>query len=76
VMSDFRIDADEIVDSFGIDRADLFKLFNQADNQFENLLEITETGLFIPPKARPLTRLVARAFDAYDLSKAGHSSAV
>lgn len=76
VMSDFRIDADEIVDSFGIDRADLFKLFKQADNQFENLLEITESGLFIPPKARPLTRLVARAFDAYDLSKAGHSSAV
>lgn len=76
VMSDFRIDADEIVDSFGIDRADLFKLFKQANDQFENLLEITEAGLFVPPKARPLTRLVARAFDAYDLSKAGHSSAV
>jgi oxygen-independent coproporphyrinogen-3 oxidase len=32
--------------------------------------------LFIPPEARPLTRMVARVFDAYDLSRAGHSSAI
>ena len=30
----------------------------------------------IPERARPLTRMIARAFDAYDLSKAGHSPAV
>ena len=28
------------------------------------------------PEARALTRMIARAFDAYDLSKAGHSSAI
>jgi oxygen-independent coproporphyrinogen-3 oxidase len=33
-------------------------------------------GLYIPEEMRPLTRLIARAFDAYDLSKAGHSSAI
>jgi len=43
---------------------------------FDGLLHLSDTGLFIPPAARPLTRMVARAFDAYDLSKAGHSSAI
>ena len=33
-------------------------------------------GLFIPEAARPLTRMIARHFDAYDLSKAGHSSVI
>jgi oxygen-independent coproporphyrinogen-3 oxidase len=30
----------------------------------------------VPERARPLTRLIARALDAYDLSLAGHSSAI
>ena len=36
----------------------------------------TPEGLEIPEKGRPLTRMIARHFDAYDLSKAGHSSAI
>ena len=43
-----------------------------AGRQFE----LTDAGLDIPVDARPLTRMIARAFDAYDLSKAGHSSAI
>jgi len=27
-------------------------------------------------EARPLTRMIARSFDAYELAKAGHSSAI
>ena len=76
IMCDFRIDAAEILSDFDITRADLFALFRATDSAFENVLEVTEDGLFIPPDARPLTRMIARAFDAYDLSKAGHSSAI
>ena len=47
-----------------------------ANSAFDGLLRINEDGLFIPPEARPLTRMIARSFDAYDLSKAGHSSAI
>ncbi len=76
LMCDFRIDAADILSSFAITRQDLFAMFQRANADFENLLEVTEDGLFIPQKARTLTRMVARSFDAYDLSKAGHSSAI
>ncbi|WP_299932093.1 oxygen-independent coproporphyrinogen III oxidase [uncultured Pelagimonas sp.] len=76
VMCDFRIDAKEITSSFDISEAELFGMLRAADDRFENILEITEDGLFVPKDARTLTRLIARSFDAYDLSKAGHSSAI
>ena len=76
LMCDFRVSTDEITDSFGITRDALMAMFRTVAAQFEDLLVVTDAGLFIPPKAQPLTRMVARAFDAYDLSKAGHSSAI
>jgi len=76
LMCDFRIDADEITRDFGIDRAALMQEFARVNAQFDGLLRVTERGLDVPLEARPLTRIIARAFDAYDLSKAGHSSAI
>lgn len=76
LMCDFRIAAAEMRDRFGIVQARLDDMFAQADRDFEGLLDISAEGLSIPPEARPLTRMIARRFDAYDLSKAGHSSAI
>ncbi len=76
IMCDFRIDAQEITEGFAISRKALFTLFETVNAQFEGMLTITEDGLFIPTQARALTRMIARSFDAYDLSKAGHSSAI
>ena len=76
LMCDFRIDANEITSRFGIDRADLTAEFKRVAAEFDGLLKVTEAGLDVPVEARPLTRMIARAFDAYDLSKAGHSSAI
>ncbi len=76
VMCDFRIDVAEILRDHEITRPALMRILRDAAGQFENLLDVTQDALIIPPDARPLTRLVARAFDAYDLSKAGHSSAI
>ena len=75
-MCDFRIDAGEILRNYDISAADLQAMFGRADAQFEGVLHVDADGMFIPPEARALTRMVARAFDAYDLSKAGHSSAI
>lgn len=76
LMCDFRIDSKEIRDTFGIEQSQLDDMFAAANETFDGLLQITDRGLFIPESARPLTRMVARSFDAYDLSKAGHSSAI
>ncbi|WP_371061083.1 oxygen-independent coproporphyrinogen III oxidase [Rhodosalinus sp. 5P4] len=76
LMCDFRIDAAEIADSFGVSRRRLSAMFAEAQAAFGGLLRVTPDGLSIPPEARPLTRMVARAFDAYELDKAGHSSAI
>ena len=43
---------------------------------FPGMVEVTADGFAIPPHGRPLTRMVARAFDAYDQSKAQHSAAI
>ncbi len=76
LMCDYAISASEITGDFDISEAKLTAMFKEVDAQFENLLQITEDGLFIPEPARPLTRMIARSFDAYDLSRAGHSSAI
>lgn len=76
LMCDFRVNAAEILRDFDISEARLQEMFATANRQFEGVLHVDADGMFIPPEARALTRMVARAFDAYDLSKAGHSSAI
>ncbi|MBN8187077.1 oxygen-independent coproporphyrinogen III oxidase [Salipiger thiooxidans] len=76
LMCDFRIDKAELVRDFGADASVLAEMFRRTSQSFEGLVQITEDGLFLPSEVRPLTRMVARCFDAYDLSKAGHSSAI
>ncbi len=76
LMCDFRIDANEICQRFDVSPVQIAQMFEDAGNAFPEMLEIDRDALSVPIKARPLTRLIARAFDAYDLSKAGHSSAI
>ena len=76
LMCDFRIRSGELMRDHGISESALTAMFRRVNAAFEGLMEITEDGLFVPEEARPLTRIIARHFDAYDLSKAGHSSAV
>ncbi len=76
LMCDFRIDAGEIRQGFGISRSRISQMFDDAARAFPGVVNVTRDALTIPPDARPLTRIIARSFDAYDLSKAGHSSAI
>ncbi len=76
LMCDFRIATDEMVRDFGAEPEMVAGLFAKAAKAFTGMVEVTPEGLSIPERGRPLTRMIARSFDAYDLSKAGHSPAL
>ena len=76
IMCYFDVKTAEILDNFDISRAQLYALFGQVNQHFEFMLDVTDQGLFIPERARPLTRMIAQKFDAYDPNAAKHSSAI
>ena len=76
LMCDFRINIAELRRDFGTPTADLQAILRATSQAFPGLLELDKDGLFVPQDARPLTRMIARSLDAYDLSLAGHSSAI
>ncbi|MEW2912801.1 oxygen-independent coproporphyrinogen III oxidase [Leisingera sp. JC11] len=76
LMCDFRICREEILSRFAVAEADLDQMFAEADAAFPGMLKVSAKGLQIRDEARPLTRMIARSFDAYDLSTAGHSTAI
>ncbi len=76
VMCDFHIARAEILRDFDIAPAALETMFQDAAAAFGGMVTVAADGLTIPPEARPLTRMVARSFDAYDQMKAQHSAAI
>lgn len=76
LMCDFVVRRAEILDTHAVTEERLDMLLRAACEKFPDMLRCTDEGLFIPHAARPLTRMIARHFDAYDLSKSGHSSAI
>ncbi|MFU8882587.1 MAG: oxygen-independent coproporphyrinogen III oxidase [Rhodobacterales bacterium] len=76
LMCDFRIDSAELQARFGVSAAEVQQMFDRASAEFPGVLDIASGVLSVPMEARPLTRIIARSFDAYDMSKAGHSSAI
>lgn len=76
LMCDFRVSLTELQRDFCVTQAQLAPMFAAAKAQFGAMVDLTAEALNIPPHARPLTRMIARAFDAYDQSKAQHSAAI
>ena len=76
LMCDFRIDAAEVMATTGADELTVQRLFREAARGFDGWVRVSAEAFEVPERARPLTRMIARAFDAYDLSKAGHSPAI
>jgi oxygen-independent coproporphyrinogen III oxidase len=76
LMCDFTVSRAELLASFDASPARIEALFQAAVAEFGSMLTLTSAGLSIPDRARPLTRMIARAFDAYDTAQARHSSAV
>lgn len=76
LMCDFAVDAASIAAEFGITIDDVRAKIQPVWQEFKDVTTFTGDVFEIPLAARPLTRVIARAFDAYALSKTGHSSAV
>jgi oxygen-independent coproporphyrinogen III oxidase len=76
LMCDFFVARDELLRDFDVTPARIDALFQHAAAEFGEMVKISDEGFLIPERARPLTRMIARAFDAYDHAKAQHSSAV
>lgn len=76
LMCDFHLSRDEILRDHDVTPARLDDMLTAAANAFPGMVRIDTNGLSIPPHGRPLTRMIARAFDAYDQTKAQHSAAI
>lgn len=76
LMCDFRISRAEILQTFAVSADRLDQLLRAAKTAFEGMVQLDKDALTIPPQGRPLTRMVARSFDAYDQTKAQHSAAI
>ncbi|ESW62568.1 MAG: coproporphyrinogen III oxidase [Rhodobacter sp. CACIA14H1] len=76
LMCDFHVSRAELLQDHGVSPDRLDTLFGTAAEAFSGWVDVTAEGFSIPPKSRPLARMIARAFDAYDQSKAQHSAAI
>lgn len=75
LMCDFRVRIEEIR-AMGAEAGWLQARLAACAAAFPGMVDLTPEGLTIPTRARPLTRMIARSFDAYDAAKARHSAAV
>lgn len=76
LMCDFEIRAEEFTSRFDLSPAALAQVLAPVAARFGDMVELGPKGLRIPPHARPLTRMIAQMFDAYDGAMAGHSTAI
>ncbi|WP_103259006.1 oxygen-independent coproporphyrinogen III oxidase [Tabrizicola aquatica] len=76
LMCDFVVRREELLANFATTEARLDEMFQAAKAVFGDMVRVTDEGFFIPERARPLTRMIVRSFDAYDSAQARHSSAV
>ncbi|MCU0827186.1 MAG: oxygen-independent coproporphyrinogen III oxidase [Tabrizicola sp.] len=76
LMCDFCVSRTELLKDFDVSPARLDALFQKAVREFRDMVKVTPDAFVIPDRAKPLTRMIARAFDAYDAVQARHSSAV
>lgn len=76
LMCDFHVSRAELLRDFATTPEHIERLFTNAAYAFEGMVGLDESGLTILPQGKPLTRMIARAFDAYDQTKAQHSAAI
>jgi oxygen-independent coproporphyrinogen-3 oxidase len=75
LMSDFRVDRAELA-SFGTSVVEVDAMLSRVAQAFPGMVVLDDKALSILDHAQPLTRVIAREFDAYDQTKAQHSAAI
>ena len=76
LMCDFAVRTEALMAETGAARERIEALFAPVTAQFSPFLHHDARGLSIPPEGRPLTRMIAAAFDDYAMARTGHSTAV
>ncbi len=76
LMCDFAVDFVALATELKIPFERLRSYANGLDAAFPDMVSLDATRLEIRPEGRPLTRMIARHFDAYALAASGHSPAV
>ncbi len=75
LMCDFRVSRAELA-GYGVARAEVDVLLTRVAEAFLGVVVLDDRALTILPEGRPLARVIARGFDAYDQSKVPHSAAI
>ncbi|MDG4647122.1 oxygen-independent coproporphyrinogen III oxidase [Roseibacterium sp. SDUM158017] len=75
LLCDFAIETAPIVEEFGVDREKILQMYGEVDRAFPDMTRTTVTGFEITEEGRPLARMIARAFDSYEMRAEGHSAA-
>ncbi len=75
LMCDFRVNRAELA-RYGAARSEVDAMLTTVAAAFPGMVRLDDAALTILDHARPLTRVIARAFDAYDQAKAQHSAAI
>ncbi|WP_227268321.1 oxygen-independent coproporphyrinogen III oxidase [Roseobacter weihaiensis] len=76
IMCDFEVQIGELIERFPDREAHILALLRGASDFFGDIVQMDANRFHILPEGRPLTRIIARHFDAYDMASAGHASAI
>ncbi len=76
LMCDFRVKTTALMHDFDVPADTLTAMYAKAAQAFPGMVRADAGGLEILPEGKPLTRMIARAFDAYEMHAEGHSSAI
>ena len=76
VMCDFAVHLSAVLAEFPQDELVVRRLLKSAAAKFGDLVDHAPDRLLIRPEGHPLTRIIARHFDAYETSPVAYSSAI
>ncbi|WP_138469468.1 oxygen-independent coproporphyrinogen III oxidase [Poseidonocella sp. HB161398] len=76
LMCNFAFELGQVLVEDGPSAEEVRGWMAQAAAQFDGFARLEDDRFAITREGRPLARMVARAFDAYEMSKTGHSTAV
>lgn len=76
LLCDFEVDFAQVANELSDDVARLMALADGLDEAMPDTLIFDGTRMIIRKEAYPLSRIIARYFDAYEMDAAGHSQAV
>jgi len=76
LLCDFAVDLKAVAAELSVPEAVVLPLADGLEEAFPGMLRVLDSKVEIFERGRPLARIMAKHFDAYEMSAAGHSHAV